>query len=144
MRGNLQLKICFLLLVAALFGLSACNRNDSVQAAREDERSPALSATPAEQDFMMKAAQTHLAEIDMARIVMQKTENSDVKDFANMIQKDHTHAQLQHLGPAGLRDDHGSHKQTISHREQGGNTEPQHLCASSVSSVWTGWHDFRS
>jgi len=92
MRENLQLNICFLLLVAALFGLSACNRNDSVQAAREDERSPALSATPAEQDFMMKAAQAHLAEIDMARIAMQKTANSDVKDFANMIQKDHTHA----------------------------------------------------
>ena len=92
MQGNLQLKICFLLLVAAIFGLSACNRNPSVEAAREDERGAAPDATPNEQDFMMKAAQTNLAEIDMARIVMQKTQNSDVKDFANMIQKDHTHA----------------------------------------------------
>src|ERR1051326_9247 len=41
---------------------------------------------------MMKAAQANLGEIDLARIVMQKSQNSDVKDFANMIEKDHTEA----------------------------------------------------
>ena len=74
-----------------MFGLSACNRN-SVQAAREDGRGNAPEATPAEQDFMMKAAQANLAEVDMARIAMQKSQNPDVKDFANMIDKDHTSA----------------------------------------------------
>jgi putative membrane protein len=70
--------------------LTACNRSRSVEAAREDRLQP--DATPAEQDFMIKAAQANLAEVDLARIVMQKTQNSDVKDFANMIQSDHTDA----------------------------------------------------
>jgi putative membrane protein len=90
MRKTAQsLKFCLLVLAATLC-LSACNRNRGVEAAREDRLQP--DATPAEQDFMIKAAQAHLAEVDMARIVMQKSQNSDVKDFANMIQSDHTDA----------------------------------------------------
>jgi putative membrane protein len=97
MRGAVQvLKFSFILL-AAIFTLaaSACNRNTAVEAAREDQRATP-SATPAEQDFMIKAAQGDVAEIDMARIAMEKSQNSDVKDFANMIQKDHT-AALENL-----------------------------------------------
>ena len=92
MRGTLQvLKFSFILLAAGTFTLAACNRNPAVQAAREDQRATP-SATPAEQDFMIKSAHADLAEIEMARIAMQKSQNSDVKDFANMIQKDHTNA----------------------------------------------------
>jgi putative membrane protein len=61
-----------------------------VEAAGNDRQQP--SATPAEQDFMIKTAQMNLAEIDMARIAMQKSQNPEVKDFANMIQSDHTDA----------------------------------------------------
>jgi putative membrane protein len=68
-------------------GLTACNRNRSVEAAREDQ-TPAV--TPFEQDFMMKASQANMAEIEMARDAMRKTDNTDVKDFANMIQTDHS------------------------------------------------------
>jgi putative membrane protein len=57
-----------------------------VEAAREDK----ASATPVEMDFMMKASQGNMAEIEMARIAMGKTDNTDVKDFANMIQTDHS------------------------------------------------------
>ena len=84
------LKVSFILLAGTL-ALAACNRNSAVQAAPQDHR-PAPSATPAEQDLMIKAAHADLAAIDMARIVMQKSQNSDVKDFANTIQKDHTNA----------------------------------------------------
>ena len=73
----------------SILGLSACNRGGGVQAARED-RPP--NATPAEQDFMMKTAQADLSAIDIAGLAMQKSQNSDVKDFANMIQSDHTNA----------------------------------------------------
>ena len=73
----------------SILGLSACNRGGGVQAARED-RPP--NATPAEQDFMMKTAQADLSAIDIAGLAMQKSHNSDVKDFANMIQSDHTNA----------------------------------------------------
>src|SRR5215472_9306809 len=90
MRGTLQVLKCSIVILVAIFTLAACNRNPTVQAAREDQAAPA--ATPAEQDFMIKAAQANLAGIEMSRVVMQKTRNSDVKDFANMIQKDHTDA----------------------------------------------------
>jgi putative membrane protein len=78
-----------LILLLAVFSLNSCNRDHTAQAAREDQRP---SATPAEQEFMIKAAQANLAEIDMARIALQKTQNPEVKDFANMIEKDHTNA----------------------------------------------------
>ena len=84
-----SLTFCLVLLGLA-FALNACNRNPTVQAAHDEGQRPA--ATPAEQDFMIKAAQANLTEIDMARIVMQKSQNEDVRDFANMIQKDHTDA----------------------------------------------------
>ena len=40
----------------------------------------------------MKATQDHLAEIEMARMALQKTDNTDVSDFAHMIQSDHSSA----------------------------------------------------
>jgi len=83
-----SLKLGLLVLAAAL-SCWTCNRDRSVEAARGDQQ-PA--ATPAEQDFMIKAAQANLAEIDMARLAMQKTQNPDVKDYAHMIESDHTNA----------------------------------------------------
>ncbi len=73
----------------ALLGLSCGNRDRSVQAAQEN-RPP--SATPAEQDFMRKTTEIYLSDIDMARLALQKSGNSDVRDFANMIQSDQTSA----------------------------------------------------
>jgi putative membrane protein len=75
--------------MALVFSLSACNRDRGVEAAREDR--PA-TVSPAEQDFMTKAAQASLAEIDMARIALQKSDNIDVRDYATMIKSDHTGA----------------------------------------------------
>ena len=40
----------------------------------------------------MKTMQAHLADIDMARMATQKSDNTDVKDYAHMIQSDHTSA----------------------------------------------------
>ena len=37
----------------------------------------------------MKAAQANIGEIDVARVALQKSDNKDVKDYANMIQSDH-------------------------------------------------------
>lgn len=90
MRRARQLIKLGLFVLAATVGLNACNQNRRVEAAREDRQRSA--ATPAERDFMIKAAQSDLAEIDMARIAMQKSQNSDVRDFANMIDRDQTSA----------------------------------------------------
>jgi putative membrane protein len=81
--------IVYLVVVIAALGLTACNRDHSVEAAREN-RQP--TGTPAEQDFMMKAAQADMSEIDIARFALQKSQDSDVKDYANMIQSDHMSA----------------------------------------------------
>jgi len=84
-KGQL-LVMCLPLMLAA--GVTACNRG-GVVAGRED-RPAAVSQS--EQNFMMKAAQANLAEIDAARIALEKSDNNDVKDYANMIKNDHTNA----------------------------------------------------
>jgi putative membrane protein len=86
MKGQL-LVVCLVLTLAA--GLTACNRERGVEAARED-RPAAVSQS--EQDFMTKAVQANMAEIEAARMALQKSGNSDVKDYANMIKRDHTNA----------------------------------------------------
>jgi putative membrane protein len=45
---------------------------------------------------MIKASEAHLAEVEMARIAVEKSSNADVRAFANMIEKDHS-AALQDL-----------------------------------------------
>jgi putative membrane protein len=90
MTATRQRLLVYLIVVIAAVGLTACNRDHTVEAAREDRQQP--TGTPAEQDFMMKAAQANMAEIEIARFAMQKSQNSDVKDYANMIQSDHTSA----------------------------------------------------
>ena len=77
----------FLLLTLVTVGLSGCNRDDRVQAAREDRRDV---VSPAEQDFTMKVAQASLGEIEVARLAMERSQNKDVKDFADMLVNDHT------------------------------------------------------
>lgn len=87
MSRRKQLKIASV--VVCLFALLGCSRSDSVKAAGDDG---APSATPAAQDFMMKTAQADLSEIDMARLALKKSDDTDVRDYASMIQSDHTAA----------------------------------------------------
>src|SRR5215212_6376306 len=88
MKLNRQSLALLLVVMLASFELSACNRG-GVQAARED-RPADVSAD--EQEFMAKASQANLTEINVSRLALQKTDNRDVRDYANMIQSDHTHA----------------------------------------------------
>jgi len=85
---NRGLKVWGALLLAAV-GVIGCSRGRTVEAARED-RPPVVS--PAEQNFMMKTTEADLTEIDMARLALQKSENKDVRDYANMVQRDHASA----------------------------------------------------
>jgi putative membrane protein len=89
MRRLAQWSTVTLVVALMICGLAACVRDQGVEAAREDQP-PAVS--PAEQDFMMKATQAHLSEVGMARVALQKSGNGDVKDFANMIENDHSQA----------------------------------------------------
>jgi putative membrane protein len=81
------LVVSLTLTLAAASGLTACNRENGVEAAREDR---AASLSQSEQDFLTEAAQADLAEMDMAQIALQNSATGDVRDFANMIKSDHT------------------------------------------------------
>jgi putative membrane protein len=94
-------QVLYFLLVVAALSAAACNRGPDVEAARE-KRQPTV--TPAEQEFLMKAADANLSNIDVARLAIHKSQNSDVKDFANMIQSDDASA-LEDL--TGLMNDKG-------------------------------------
>jgi len=83
--GKRELKVLAAVVLAAV-SIAACSRERSVEAARDD-RTPIVS--PAAQDFMMKAAEGDLSEIEMARLALQRSDNKDVRDYANMIQSDH-------------------------------------------------------
>jgi len=83
MKMTRQILILYFVLAVAVVSLGACNRGRTVEAAREDRRP---TVTPAEQEFMMKAANAYLSNIDVARLAMHKSQNSDVRDFANMIE----------------------------------------------------------
>src|ERR1041384_501562 len=83
MRGK-RLALSLTLLLAS--SLPACNRSRTVEAAREDRP---VTWTAAEQDFLTKAFEANLAEMDVARIALAKSTNKDVKDYATMIRKDH-------------------------------------------------------
>jgi putative membrane protein len=86
---RIQAQLLSLALVMLFGGLTACQRgDDSVKAARDE----VASVSPEDQDFMGKAVDGHLSEIFMARIAMLKSANQDVKDYANMIEKDHSSA----------------------------------------------------
>jgi putative membrane protein len=83
------LEVCLTLTLAAASGLTACNRQNGVEAARENRAAP---LSQSEQDFLTEAAQADLAEMDMAQIALQNSATGDVRDLANMIKRDHTSA----------------------------------------------------
>ena len=87
------------------FAITACQRNpENVQAARQDivpgatnqsTSRPANAGkdallTPADQAFMKKAEDGSIQQRSLARVAMQRTQNSDVRDFAKMIVDDRT------------------------------------------------------
>jgi len=84
----------FLLLVFLAAFNTACQRHDdNVQAARE-----AGVSRPAGDDKVLTAAdrgiatgieQSHLGELDLARLAKARASNGDVKDFADMLVDDH-------------------------------------------------------
>jgi putative membrane protein len=94
MKISLMLGKAFVIVALAMFSLPACSRESRVEAAREGELrrtavdQPGVSA--AEQEFMMQVTEANVAEIMFARQAMQKSRNPRVKDFANMIESDHT------------------------------------------------------
>jgi putative membrane protein len=91
--------ILALTILLAGFGLNACNRSDSVQAARETDsaadRRDMLTAE--DKDFIEYASEMHTGEIDMAKQAKDKSNNEAVRDYADTVIRAHTDA-LKDLG----------------------------------------------
>jgi putative membrane protein len=72
----------------------------STAAAQSTPRQPPAPPVPAQsastaippQDFMMKASEAGMAEVDLAVLAQQKATDSRVKSYAATLQKDHTAA----------------------------------------------------
>ena len=73
----------------------ACQRNpQNVQASREekaaaDNPNPDQLLKPADRAFMKTAEDSDIQMRDLGRVMMQKSQNSDVRDYAKMLADDH-------------------------------------------------------
>jgi putative membrane protein len=85
--------------VAAALCMPATAQSQSPQATNSGSKAAAQSGnmnnnggavTTAEQQFVTKAAQGDRAEVDLANLALQKSNNSDVKEFAQRMVDDHS------------------------------------------------------
>ena len=93
----------FVLLVLALMtvGCTSTNKAATPDTAAQPNSGAAASSPSinSDQNFVTKAAQGNSAEIELGKIVAAKSKNPSVKQFAQMMVKDHTTAlnELQEL-----------------------------------------------
>jgi putative membrane protein len=94
------------LLAVLILGLMSVGCTSTDKAATPDTAAQPNSGTAAsspstssDQDFVTKAAQGNSAEVELGKIVAAKSKNPSVKQFAQMMVKDHTAAlnELQEL-----------------------------------------------
>jgi len=93
----------FALLILGLISVGCTNTNKaSTPDTAAQPNSGAAASSPSsssDQDFVTRAAQGNSAEIELGKIVAAKSKNPSVKQFAQMMVKDHTTAlnELQEL-----------------------------------------------
>jgi len=73
---------------------------------------------PADEKFMMEAAQSGMAEVEALRLAQEKASSNEIKEFARKLEQDHTKAndQLKHLAEqknVQLPGDAGKHKEAV-------------------------------
>src|SRR5712671_2328391 len=96
----------FALLILGLIsvGCTSTNKASTPDATAQPNSGAAASSpsTNSDQDFVTRAAQGNSAEIELGKIVAAKSKNPSVKQFAQMMVKDHTTAlnELQELAQA--------------------------------------------
>jgi putative membrane protein len=91
MRKHMGLTAVLLVTTLSLSGWG-CQRSDDrpVQAANEPVRVDERALTQADRDFLTAVEQSNVQEQALARLALQKTQNNDVRDFAEMLEDDHT------------------------------------------------------
>lgn len=94
----------FVLLVLGLISVGCTSTNkaatpDTTAQPNSGAATASSPSTSSDQDFVTKAAQGNSAEVELGKIVAAKTKDPNVKQFAQMMVKDHTTAlnELQEL-----------------------------------------------
>lgn len=94
----------FALLILGLIsvGCTSTNKAATPDTAAQPNSAASSASSPSsnpDQDFVTKAAQGNSAEVELGKIVAAKSKNPSVKQFAQMMVKDHTTAlnELQEL-----------------------------------------------
>lgn len=95
--------------IAATMVFAACNNAsnnsvdnaDSANSAKID--SGDIGLQPGETEFMVKATNGGLTEIELSKLAQQNSKNERVKNFADMIIQDHTSANSQLATLAGTK-----------------------------------------
>ncbi|HKP32968.1 MAG TPA: DUF4142 domain-containing protein [Chitinophagaceae bacterium] len=93
----------FICMIALTLWLGACNnaadnaveKADSANDAKTDSTDNKISATSTDEssaDFMVKAANGGMMEVELGKDAQQKARSKEVKDFAEMMVRDHTTA----------------------------------------------------
>ena|SRR5689334_20091806 len=96
MRLNMRFFTAGALAVGILLAVAGCQQsNRNVQAARETSSGAGNTTNKAvlsdsDRDFLKKAEDGNIKERNIARVVVDKSENKDVKDYAQMLVDDHT------------------------------------------------------
>ncbi len=89
MRLNLRILSTGVLSVLLSIALFGCQRSgENVQAARDNK----TVLSDSDKNFLMKAEKDNIAEQEIGRFAAEKTQNKDVKDYAQMLVDDHTKA----------------------------------------------------
>jgi putative membrane protein len=96
MRLNMRFFTAGALAAGILLAVAGCQQsNRNVQAARETSSGAGNTTNKAvlsdsDRDFLKKAEDGNIKERNIARVVVDKSENKDVKDYAQMLVDDHT------------------------------------------------------
>ena len=97
-RTSLLLALPFALLACNNEGKDSVEKADSANEAKLDSSStskPTISTDAESTDFLVKAANGGMAEVQSSELAGQKATNAKVKDFAMMMVHDHTAANDQ-------------------------------------------------
>ena len=96
MRLNMRFFTAGALGAGILFAVVGCQQsNRNVQAARQTSSGTGNTTNKAvlsdsDRDFVKKAEDGDIKERNIARVVVEKSQNKDVKDYAQMLVDDHT------------------------------------------------------
>ena len=90
-------KICFVILALTIVGFASCSNEDSNDegAKAPTVHKPMVIIDPEARAFVNKAASAALYEIDLDRLAVKKGQDKRVKNFGNIMAKEHTKAMVK-------------------------------------------------